>query len=257
MGAWSTAITGDDTVADVIGEVVDRLKKGATMAEASAAARQIFKSLLDDVDDGPLVWLGLAAIQWRHGRVEAQVLRQVQALVCSELGLDRWRDDPKALAKRRDVVARFVEQVALPNDDPKPLPKLVVRSAPFQAGDCLAVHVGDGRQTAALVLATDNSRPEHGMNLVAGLDYLSARRPELVDFERCPRLHKVHGQWQGQQDLLWCLPVGFKKQRARFQLIGHLAIDGLDSPCCDAFGAWGQVGEQIVLNRRHLGLPDN
>jgi len=257
MGTWSTAITGDDTVADVMGDVVDRIKQGATVADASSATQRKFKSLLNDADDGPLVWLGLAAIQWKHGRVEPRVLRQVQALVRDELGLDRWRDDPKALAKRREVVARFVAQVSLPNENPKPLPKREVRAAPFQAGDCLAVRVDDGRYTAVLVLAEDNSRPELGMNLVAGLDYLSASRPTLADFERSPKLLKVHGQWQGQQDLLWCLPVGLKKERERFQLVGQLALDGIAWPRDIAFGAWGLVGKQIVLNRSHLGLTDD
>lgn len=257
MGTWSTSITDDDMVADVMGEVSDRLKQGAAMADASSAARRKFKSMLKDADDGPSVWLGLAAIQWKHGRVEPEVLRQVQSFVREGRGLDRWHEDPKALAKRREVLARFAEQISHPNESPKPLPKLVVRAAPFQAGDCLAVQVGDNRFTAALVLAADNSHPEHGKNLVASLDYLSVRPPALTDFERCPPLRKVHGHWQGQQDLLWCLPVGFKKERQRFQLIGHLAADELDVPRCSVFGSWRSVGEQIVLNRLHLGLPDD
>lgn len=257
MGSWSTAITGDDTVADVIGEVSDRLKQGASMSEASAAARRKFRSLLDDRDDGPLFWLGLAVVQWKHGRVEPRVLKQVQEVVRDESGLDRWREDPKRLAKRRYVLARFLEQVSVPNESPKPLPKLVVRTAPFQTGDCLAVAIGDGRYTAALVLSTDNSNREHGKNLVAGLDYLSVRRPALADFECRPLLRKVHGQWTGEQDLLWCLPGGFRKDRERFQLIGHLPSEALDVPRCDLFGTWCRVGEQIVLNRRHLGLPDD
>jgi hypothetical protein len=257
MGSWSAAIAGDDTVADVMGEVTDRLKRGETMAAACAAARARFKALLDDEDEAPLLWLAFAAVQWKHGEVEPEVLNEVQAMWREQRGLDRWREDEKLLAKRLEVLRRFVEQVAVPNPKPKPLPKLVVRQAPFQVGDCLSVRVEDGRYTAALILAVDNGRPEHGMNLVAGLDFLGSRMPTMKDFERRRWLHKVHGKWQGEQDLLWCLPVRFKQERTRLEIVGRLPVRWWHRRQCESYGGWASIGQQVVLNRGHLGLPDD
>lgn len=267
MGTWSTAITSDDTVADVIGTVVEQLKLGATMTDASDHARRVFRDLLADPDDGPLFWLGLAAIQWKHGPVEKDVIERVQAVVREELGLDRWREDKRALEKRRAVLARFAEQVSRPNDSPKPLPKQVIRKAPFEAGDCLAIRVPDGRYTAALVLASDNSNPENGMNMVAGLDYLSSRRPDLADFKRRKLLRRHFGAWRGAKDLCWIGPVGFKKERERLELVGRLRLGWLDRRFwlgwldrrlnSALYSAWPSVGQAIVLNRLHLGLPDD
>ena len=227
------------------------------MAEASALVRKDFRALLSDPDEGPLFWLALAAIQWRHGPVQPDVLEQVGAVVREERGLDRWREDAKALAKRQEVLRRFVEQVALPNERPKPLPKWVVRQAVFRAGDCLAIGLDDGRYAAAVVLAADNSRPEYGTNLMATLDYLSVRMPALDEFERRRWLHKVHGQWKGQQALLWCSADRFKRERPRTQLVGQMVLRADDQRSCNSFGGWAQLGEQVVLNRCHLGLPDD
>src|SRR4051812_10737870 len=108
MGTSGTSITADDTVADVVGTVVDQMKDGATLKEAGDFALRHFKRSLKDPDDGPLVWLALAHVQWKYGRVDAQVLDQVRNDVATGKGLDRWREDPAALATRKRVLETFV-----------------------------------------------------------------------------------------------------------------------------------------------------
>lgn len=256
MGTWSSVITGDDTVADVIGAINDRLKRGEPMAEACSAVRQQFRSLLDDEDEAPLLWLALAAVQWRHGAVEPDVLARVRADVQQQRGLDRWRENGQLLAKRLAALQRFAEQVAVPNQKPRPLPKRVARPASFQVGDCLAVRLDDGRYSAALVLAVDDRNLEYGVNLVAGLDYVSARVPALSDFKRRKWLRLRHGQWQGEQDLRWCLRASELEQE-RLRVVGRLPVRWWHRRRCDLHGPWVNVGLLAALTRQHLGLPDD
>jgi hypothetical protein len=256
MGTWSSAITGDDTVADVIGAINDQLKRGATMTEACSAARQQFRSLLSDEDEAPLLWLALAAVQWRHGAVEPDVLARVRADVQQQRGLSRWRENEELLAKRLAALRGFAEQVALPNGSPKPLPKPIVRQASFEVGDCLAVRLDDGRYSAALVLAVDDSNPERGLNLVAGLDYVGALAPTMADFRRRKWLRLRHGQWRGEQDLRWCQPAS-AQERARLQVVCRLPVRWWHRRRCDWHGPWAYVGQQAFLTREHLGLPDD
>jgi hypothetical protein len=111
MGTSGTSITADDTVADVVGTAIDRLKEGATLQEASAFALRRFKRLLKDPDNGPLVWLALAHVQWKYGRVDSEVLDQVRNDIAAGNGLDRWRDEPADLTARKQVLEAFLAKI--------------------------------------------------------------------------------------------------------------------------------------------------
>jgi hypothetical protein len=249
MGAWGTAITANDTVSDVRDFMVERLKAGATLAEASAQAAWHFRELESDSDDGPLLWQGIASIQWKYGRVNRDVLQRVRSDIQADRGLDLWREDPTLLAKRRTALAKFLETIKADNPRPSPLPKTVVRSAPFAEGDCLAVRTEDGRYTAALVLKVNNENPELGLNLVAGLDYLAEVPPDLAFFEQRKWLFKHHGKWTGEPDLLWFNPVRFRQTRSRITIVGTSAIRRTDPKDARGHAGWNLLGQQILLCR--------
>lgn len=186
MGAWGTAITSDDTVADVVGHVVDRMKRGDSLLAACEDAERTFRAEINDPDDGPLVWLALAHVQWKFGSVAPRVLERVRGDVSNGRGLERWREDPKLLAQRCAALARFLAKIESANPKPSSPPKTVVRLAPFAEGDCLSVLTADGNYTAAIVLKVNNSNPECGTNLVGALDYLSETPPTLEIFGKRP-----------------------------------------------------------------------
>lgn len=130
----------------------------------------------------PLLWQAIALMQWNYGRVDDAVLARVRRDIESERGLGIWRDDPKGLAKRKRALDKFLEKLQRANPKPSSHPKPILRRAPFEEGDCLAVRTADGRYTAALVLKVDNENPQWGKNLVAGLDYLDEEPPKLAFF---------------------------------------------------------------------------
>jgi hypothetical protein len=249
MGTSGTSITADDTVADVVGTVVDRLKEGATLQEASAFALRQFKRSLRDSDDGPLVWLAIGHVQWKYGCVDSEVLDQVRNDIAAGNGLERWRDDPADLAARKRVLNAFLAKISEANPKPAPPPKSVTRLAPFSVGDCIAVLTTSGEYTAAIVLKVDNSRSEYGSNLVASLDYLSHDMPEQKVFEERRWLFKNHGSWNGAQELAWYIPVGFRKARKRIAVVGKTNIRPSDPQQSDSYANWGLLGEQILLCR--------
>jgi hypothetical protein len=249
MGSWGPGIASNDTVADVRGFMLDRLKEGASLAEASSRAIVHFKELEDDPDDGPLLWQAIALIQWKYGRVDDAVLARVRHDVESERGLEIWRDDPKGLAKRKSALAKFLETLQLANPKPSPPPKIILRSAPFEEGDCLAVRTADGRYTAALVLKINNENPEWGKTLVAGLDYLDKELPTLAFFEERKWLFKRHGNWKGEPDLLWLIPVRFRAANKQIAIVGRIRIKNSDPKDAAGHGAWNLLGGQILLCR--------
>ena len=247
MGAWGAGILQDDTVADIVGFMKDRLKAGASLAAASAAAKSRFQDIEFDEDQAPLLWLALAEVQWKYGTVDPSVLARVRTDVETGAGLERWRDDAKLPAARKTALAKFAAKVATANPKPSAPPRTTVRKAPYEAGDCLSVQLPDGRFTAALVLRTNDSNPECGMNLVAGLDYLEATPPGLEVFEHRNWLHVNHGP----MDIRWCLPVKFRAMAKRLERVGNVKLRRSDPRDSPAHAAWSNVGTQILLERAY------
>jgi len=250
MGIFGVGIAQDDTVADIVRFIVDRLKAGSSLQAASAEALAKFRELEADDDESPLLWLALAFAQWKYGAVVDQaVLRRVHADISAERGLGRWRDDSKLLQKRKGALSKFLAQIEEPNPKPSSAPRLVTRAAPFQEGDCLAVLTADGRYTAALVLGADNTDPEYGRNLIAGLDYLEPYPPGIAIFEQRQWLLKHHGRWNGAPDIAWYLPVHFRKERKRITVVGRITLLPSDLKESGSHVGWTWLGRQILLCR--------
>jgi hypothetical protein len=226
--------------------MVDCLKAGNTLTEATDQALLKFSESLDDADDGPLIWLGIAHTQWKYGLVAESVLRRVRADVTSQRGLERWREDAPLLRKRLEVLSRFLEKLESPNPRPAAIPRQVVRLAPYAPGDCLSVLTASLKYTAAIVLDVDNSNVELGSNLVGSLDFLSNTPPTQADFEKRNWLVKHHGNWNGERELIWLGPNGFKQEASRFDVICKTRIRFFDPKKSRFHGAWASLGAQVL-----------
>jgi hypothetical protein len=249
MGYWGTGITANDTVSDVRDFMLDRLKQGSSLAEASSRTITHFGLLENDPEDAPLLWQAIALVQWKYGKVDDAVLVRVRRDIESERGLDIWRDDLKGLAKRKGVLEKFLNKLQIANPKPSSLPKTILRRAPFEEGDCLAVRTKGEHYTAALVLRADNQNPEYGKNLVAGLDYLAEEPPALAFFERRKWLFKHHGNWNGEPDLAWFLPARFRDASKRITIVGKTRIRETDPKDARGHAGWNLLGGQILYCR--------
>jgi hypothetical protein len=230
------------------------MKRGDSLLSACADAERVYQALLDDPDDGPLVWLALAHVQWKYGTVAPRIMERVRADVRCGNGLERWAEDPQVLARRRTALDRFVARLELPNPKPSAAPKAVSRPAPFGEGDCLAVLTTEGTYTAAIVLKADNSNLEYGTNLVGSLDYLSPVAPDSAVFEQRQWLYLRHGNWNGAPDLVWYGVHGFRAERKRFSVVGQTKLRAGDPASSNSFTSWKQLGVQILLCRRARGV---
>ena len=249
MGTWGAGILQDDSVADVIGFIKDRLKLGESIGDACSSAMSHFSEMLKVADEAPLLWLAIAEVQWKYGQVATEVLARVRQDIDLGAGLERWQEDPKSLSARKAALAKFLAKVETQNTKPSALPKLVVRRAPYQEGDCLSVQVADGQFTAALVLKADNTNPECGKNLVAGLDYCESVPPTLEVFERRDWLVLKHGLWDSEKDIRWYIPVFHAKERARIGVVGRVKLRWRDPKDSKWHTGWNMLGSQILLCR--------
>ena len=246
MGAWGYGIRQDDFVLDVIGAFEDLLKAGQSVAGAAAAVKAKFASSIDDTDDGPLLWLALADMQWTYGRLDPHVLDRVRQDLDSGRSLDPWRENQRGLLRRRAALEKFIRKIAAPNPRPKKPPRPVVRPPNFQPGDCLSIRLSNGQYGAALVLAADHSIPEYGKNLVGLLDYLSPEKPTIEAFRRRNWLVPDHGAWNGKIALAWYQPIGFRAAKGRLQIVGHIEILKSDPDDSNIYCGWKGIGEQAI-----------
>ncbi len=250
MGTWGAGIKQDDVVCDVIDFFEEQLKNGATIPSASRSTFDQFSDSLDDEDEGPLVWIGLAEAQWCYGDLNRLVLDHVMADFEQGNGLTRWhKSSTSEYQKRRQVLDRFISKISVPKINPKKWPKRISRPPPFVAGDCLAIKLSNGLYGAALVLRSDHSNIEYGKNLVGILDYMAADPPNLIIFKKRRWLKLSHHDWKGVKDIAWYLPFGLRKTKKLIEIVGHLKINWTDPKDSNSYNGWHMLGEQIVLQK--------
>ena len=103
MGTSGIGLFSDDTARDVKRDFVALLRGGASAEEATRRLKRDASRLLQDMDEGPIFWLALAATQWDYGCLDDEVKQLAIEVIDTGAGLDRWSG--KALEKRRAVLA--------------------------------------------------------------------------------------------------------------------------------------------------------
>jgi hypothetical protein len=251
MGAWGVGIRQDDFVLDVEGTFEDQLKDGKTIAEATGLVKKQFATTPDDCFDEPLFWLALADVQWKYGDLDPMTLQCVNEIVDAEIGMDLWGSPSDKLYKQRKaVLERFRNKISQPNPNSSRPPKRVIRKPKFKAGDCLLVKLENGQYSAALVLKTDNSSPEHGMDLVGELDYLSDMPPKLNVFTDRRWLTLKHLEREGMRPhISWYQSLGFRKVKSRITVLGNIPILDTDPEDSSTFFGWHLIGKHVQLQR--------
>jgi hypothetical protein len=250
MGSWGLGIKQDDLVCDVIGLLDEYLKDGASIEGATQSVLDQFAESLEDIDESPLVWIAIAEAQWTYGELDKKVLLQVKDDLAKDRGLEVWRETSESVyRKRHQVLVRFIERISTPNTKPKKRPKRVVRAPKFGTGDCLAVKLSNGQYGAAIVLVADHSNQEYGKNLIAVLDYISMDPPSLKVFKKRRWLKLTHHNWDGRLDCSWYLPIGFRNEKDRFEIVGNTKLNRRDPKESTYYASWKTLGEGIIHQR--------
>ena len=96
MGAWGYDIFDNDEATDIQSLFEQQLGTGASVAHATAEILREAKPALDDPDDGPIVWLALAALQLEYRDLHANVRDRALAVIESGADLQRWQAEGTA-----------------------------------------------------------------------------------------------------------------------------------------------------------------
>lgn len=246
MGSWGTGIMQDDTVLDIIEEFKNYLKDYQNVTVATQKLIENNSEIIEDSDEGPLVWIALAKCQWEYGKLDVEIYNRVVQDFKKEIGMDLWKEESvKEYEKRKKVISEFISKIGQPNPKIKKMPRKVVRKPVFEAGDCLSLKLNDEYFGAALVVRYDDSSEEYGKNLIIALDYWERQEPVLKDFSEIRFLTLNFGNWNGETLDSWLSPLGFREYKSRVIKIGNIDISRYKDLSSRYYYRWDSFLHQI------------
>ena len=78
MGAWGTAISSNDTYADIYGEFFDLYNDGLDVAEISKKLIADHQETINDADDCNNFWFALAKAQWECKQLDKDIFERIK-----------------------------------------------------------------------------------------------------------------------------------------------------------------------------------
>ena len=145
MGAWGTGIFQDDTACDIRDSYRDYLGQGMSGPDASARILRDFSSILTDAHESGVVWMALAAAQWKHGRLDEETKAEALRVIESGTDLERWNPSSKDYAKRKAALEKLRAQITSPQPAARKVPRRILCECRWKEGDVFGYRLLDGR----------------------------------------------------------------------------------------------------------------
>ena len=127
MGTWGKGLFENDTACDIRGNFFNLIAQGFSPPDASRwlvhqwDPDNIYqRKRYDDPDEARVIWLAIAAIQWRVGWLEAGVKERALRIIHDGSDLQGWIDETTDLdvAERRAVLEKLKVQLLSPQPEP-------------------------------------------------------------------------------------------------------------------------------------------
>jgi len=137
MGTWGPGIYQDDVALDIKEEYIDLLRKKETKEEAYNELINNNHDYLKDEDAIPMI-LALADMQWRYGKLNSEVKQSALELINTGVAEEAWKDNPKELKKRKEILNKLKEKLESPQPPEKHFKLPKPYKCKWQIGDTYA-----------------------------------------------------------------------------------------------------------------------
>ncbi|MBW8361431.1 MAG: hypothetical protein K0M56_04515 [Kaistella sp.] len=227
MGAWGTAISSNDTYADIYSEFFDLYNDGLDVEEISKKLIADNQETIDDTDDSNNFWFALAKAQWECKQLDNDIFARVKNVIETGADLEVWRHldaDEKDIKKRQVVLDKFLADLQTERLKAKSRKKKIIRQPVFEKGDCVTFRLGDGNYGGVIVLEAIKDT-ELGLNLIALTRISSKGKPTLNDFENSEILTKSFANWKSDIEIGWCYAIGLKTAKTEYEVLGRVKVD--------------------------------
>ena len=196
MSASGTGIFDDDVACNIRAQYRALLQDGKAPAEAARAVLRDWAPALGDAEDGPVIWLALAAIQCQYGCLEPRVKAKALAVIADGSDLEHWRttDNPNLLRSRMAVLARLRAKLQAPPAARAKLPeKPLGRRIPFREekstwprGEVVGYRLRSGQYILLHVCDYSGSKRVGWAPMFAVLNWRGKRLPSVQRIEELP-----------------------------------------------------------------------
>lgn len=221
MGVWGTGIFQDDNACDIRDNYKDYVGQGLTGSEATARTLADFKSLLDDPHEAGVVWLALAAVQWKLGRLESDTLAKALLVIESGSDFERWNVDAKDMAKRKVALEKLRTQITAPQPPEAKVARERKCECDWEVGELVAWRLDSGRR---IVLRVIGHKTDKG-GTYPYCEFLDWIGSELPPPEALKSLDKKWGKTQFGGDVKTLMVVGMnRKWAARAQRLNLQSV---------------------------------
>lgn len=157
MGAWGTGIFQDDTACDIRDEFRDHIGNGLSGPEAAARILKNYASSLADTDEAGVVWLALAATQWKLGRLDGETLQRALHVIDSGSDLKRW-EGTKDYAARKVSLEKLRSQITSAQPPVKKIAGRILCECNWIVGELVALRLLSGKLTVLRVIGHHTDR---------------------------------------------------------------------------------------------------
>lgn len=212
MGAWGTAISSNDTYADIYDEFFDLYNDGQSVEDISKKVIADNQETINEPDDSNNFWFALAKAQWECKQLDTKILERVKQLIETGSDLEVWRRldaDEKDIKKRKVVLDKFLADLQTERPKAKSRKKKIIRQPPFDKGDCLSFKLANGNFGGAVVLEAIKDT-EYGHTLIATTRINQPTKPTKIDFENAEVLIANYANWDDNFNIKWYLPIRHK-----------------------------------------------
>jgi len=255
LGIIGYGITQSDLVKDIIADYKDDLKFSKNLQITTQNIIKKYKPSLGD-EELPLLNLALAKCEWQYGCLAEERFNKVQIDYQEKNGFTIWEEaGEKALEKRIKVLENFIDMISTPNPKPSKFPKLIARPPMFSEGDCLLIDLENGNYGLALVVKSDHSNIEYGLNLIIKLNYcksiiptenkLKRIKPYKLTKDEVAKIKMPGVSYYKKQVFLdykyrmgWFMPLGYKNMAKKFQVIGNIDVTKYKKFKCNRYSSW-------------------
>jgi hypothetical protein len=197
MGAWNTGIFGDDVACDVRAQFRREIEDGKSPTAARKAVLQVWGEVLTDADDGPIIWMALAATQLERKCLEKEVREKALAVLDAGGDVERWREaGPKDFKARKAVLSRL--RARLVKSRPaakkivaakaKPKKRFIESKANFPVGEVFAYRMTSGNYVLLHVVDYGGNKDIGFIPIFAVLDWRGKRLPSANAIQKIPLL---------------------------------------------------------------------
>jgi hypothetical protein len=227
MGTWGTAISSNDTYADIYESFFDQYNAGQDVKEISAKLIAGNRDIIKDPNDSNNFWFALAKAQWECKQLDKGLLDQVKQIIESGADLEAWRNldsDPTDINKRKLVLDKFLIVLQTERAKAKARKKKIFLQPIFNKGDCLTFKLKNENFGGAFVLEADK-KSGLGLNLIAGLRINQTNMPTIHDFKNAKVLVLTFASWDNKIDIVWHYRDRLKKDVVKPEVIGNITVD--------------------------------